>query len=754
MKKLILIPILFLSYLLQAQYIVVKPSQLPAASTINLTDLFILNQGTTTKKVTYNILNTVLKDTFTIKKAFEDSITALNERIVQVEPPAGGYANNLYFDSLTSVVVPAYKTLTYNVRNNTYKMPLTVNESEGDKTIASYIYPMGVDVTLFPSGLWSFNFYGSISSANGVTQIGVQYFKRNLAGTDSTLLTVWSSEINNTTDEWIQFITSQPNFIVAATDKMGARILAKTTSVSNRTVTIDIGNGYGAYLNNPNRIRHSQLRALNGDTLYLHVTKQDTARWNAGESQWTTTSKGIKYIGTTGDSTMVNSEGGQTWYVNGSRVGIMGTTGVLGVKGLSVTKSNFTSFDVFSTDSAVDIRCGGLGAANRRTILNPYATTTTVPYIFQSHNKVTGKLFELGVQDRVKFSVDTLANVKTNNDTLATKAYSRSVSSQWTTTPNGISYSGAIFPGSIKKWDAVADTFISISNLNYSKFGFYIKNNEGHGFYIYDNYNRMNHIYNNYVNQSSITVNNGVQFLIDDNQSTGYQIIDNSGTGLNFSGTGKHIRMTSTGTDTTEVFNQTSTGKNLALRKNSVTQMTIDANANIRLYNDGTVWEDLMFPFSTGTFAAAGYPSFNADSLYYEFTIDTVAPSQCVMNFVIQMPHKWKEGSTIYPHVHYKHETGVGTPTFKMKYKWYNNLSSTATSWKWLTMGTTSGTTDKTIQMVTNSGGVSGSGKTISSIVVCQVYLTAQTGTGNVNAYQFDIHYEIDALGSDTITTK
>jgi hypothetical protein len=77
MKKLILIPILFLSYFLQAQYVVVKPSQLPAASTINLTDLFILNQGTTTKKVTYNILNTVLKDTFATNTVFNDSIAAL-----------------------------------------------------------------------------------------------------------------------------------------------------------------------------------------------------------------------------------------------------------------------------------------------------------------------------------------------------------------------------------------------------------------------------------------------------------------------------------------------------------------------------------------------------------------------------------------------------------------------------------------------------------------------------------------------------
>ena len=60
--------------------------------------------------------------------------------------------------------------------------------------------------------------------------------------------------------------------------------------------------------------------------------------------------------------------------------------------------------------------------------------------------------------------------------------------------------------------------------------------------------------------------------------------------------------------------------------------------------------------------------------------------------------------------------------------------------------------TDKTIQTASGSGGISGTGKHISSLLICQIYLSA-TPT-NVNAYQFDIHYEKDMEGSRTTTSK
>jgi hypothetical protein len=179
---------------------------------------------------------------------------------------------------------------------------------------------------------------------------------------------------------------------------------------------------------------------------------------------------------------------------------------------------------------------------------------------------------------------------------------------------------------------------------------------------------------------------------------------------------------------------------------------TFEADGTMVMNGDATVWDDLFFPFESGETAGTGYPVFVADSSYYTFVVDTTGISKCIKYFTIQLPHSWKEGSTIYPHVHYKHETAIGTPSFKMKYKWYETGQSTDFGWSWYNMTTTTGTTNNTMQMAYNASGINGTGKTVSSILICQVYLSG-TPT-NVHAYQFDIHIEKDALGSRTQTSK
>ena len=197
-----------------------------------------------------------------------------------IEPPSGGYANNLYFSEYDSDI-SGYKSLTYTPDILPSAHTHTVTESDGDKLLHTYIYPLGVGVTNFPSGLWSFNFYGNVDSVNGVTQLGVTYFARHLDNSETDLFTVWSDEINNSVDTWIKFNTTQPNFILVETDRMGARVLAKTTKVNDVQIIYAVGDGYGAFINNPNKIRHSQLRALNGDNDFLHVTSTEKSYWDS-----------------------------------------------------------------------------------------------------------------------------------------------------------------------------------------------------------------------------------------------------------------------------------------------------------------------------------------------------------------------------------------------------------------------------------------------------------------------------------------
>ena len=206
----------------------------------------------------------------------------LNKRgnFVMIEPPAGGYSNNLYFSTTDSDVL-GYKITSYDPDPTQTISSNTVNSSENEKLIGTYLYPQEVSVSSFPSGLWSFTFYGKVSSKTGTTQIGITYFKRTSGGVETDLFTAWSNDIDNIADDYIRWQITNPIYVVNSTDRMGARLYLKTTSTPDITVTFAIGDGYGAYLNNPNRIRHSQLRALNGDVDFQHIDSSEKALLNS-----------------------------------------------------------------------------------------------------------------------------------------------------------------------------------------------------------------------------------------------------------------------------------------------------------------------------------------------------------------------------------------------------------------------------------------------------------------------------------------
>jgi hypothetical protein len=187
---------------------------------------------------------------------------------------------------------------------------------------------------------------------------------------------------------------------------------------------------------------------------------------------------------------------------------------------------------------------------------------------------------------------------------------------------------------------------------------------------------------------------------------------------------------------------------------NSTNSVTLGYRTGIRLNGTSTVWDDLMFPFSTGTNGGTGYPAFNPDSMYYAFSVDTTGPSKCSMYFIIQVPHKSKTASELHPHVHFKQE-GVGTPTFKIKYKVYNIGATTQKGYSWITLNTPiTSITDKTHGVV-NGGNIQLSGLSLSAILIVNVYLTQlAAGTTVCNAWQFDLHSEIDSQGSDTEYVK
>lgn len=188
-----------------------------------------------------------------------------------------------------------------------------------------------------------------------------------------------------------------------------------------------------------------------------------------------------------------------------------------------------------------------------------------------------------------------------------------------------------------------------------------------------------------------------------------------------------------------------------------------------RLTGTATTWEDLRIPgFSVKLTGSSPPdlmtnfgPSSNID--YYAFDGATTLEQVYIS---LQMPHAWKEGSTIYPHVHISPTSTNGSDTtprvvrFTLEYVWAS-VNGTYGNSALLDMDTAAFVPNTSLWkhiMCVNGTGIAGTGQTISSILMCRLYrdpgATADTYPQDVALLSFDLHYEVDALGSEAELVK
>lgn len=223
---------------------------------------------------------------------------------------AGGYAGNVYASNIDSDV-SGYKTMSYILDNTESIRSVTVNNN----TVLSEtcLYNTGVGVTVIPAGLWKGTFYAKASSTIGDTTLKIQMFVRHLAdGTETDLFEITSPTIENTSNYAVlRFESSQIAFTVLETDRIGTRIKGSTTRTQNTIIDYIVGDGRGLYVTTPLQIRHSQLRDLNGDNNYLHVTSTEKLTWNGK----------VPYTGATADLDLgLNSLNANTIKLDGTEL--------------------------------------------------------------------------------------------------------------------------------------------------------------------------------------------------------------------------------------------------------------------------------------------------------------------------------------------------------------------------------------------------------------------------------------------------
>lgn len=186
-----------------------------------------------------------------------------------------------------------------------------------------------------------------------------------------------------------------------------------------------------------------------------------------------------------------------------------------------------------------------------------------------------------------------------------------------------------------------------------------------------------------------------------------------------------------------------------------------ESDGTLTMVGNSTVFKDL-YPSSVtigsgGT--APSFTSYNGNLYAYEFEGIGVTVKQ--LNVGFQINHEYKEGSDIVPHLHLFIPDDVtgGNIKFYCEYTWAN-VDQTGT----ITTTIVSGTITRAANAGINNnaklsfGTITGTGKTISSVFMCRIYRdpadVADTFGSSVWLKSADIHYEMDTLGSRTITSK
>lgn len=172
-------------------------------------------------------------------------------------------------------------------------------------------------------------------------------------------------------------------------------------------------------------------------------------------------------------------------------------------------------------------------------------------------------------------------------------------------------------------------------------------------------------------------------------------------------------------------------------------------------------WDDLRFP------AQAINPPGGVNDADVENTTGLLlfnASNTEVAMGVAQMPHAWKEGTAINPHVHWQKTTSAaGDVLWQLEYEVVNNGDVAAMDYGTSISSATvvAGTPDDDTanrMLITSFGNVDMTGATLSSLIFWKI---SRVGGDALDTYgadarlvEFDIHYQIDSFGSQDTFRK
>ena len=191
-------------------------------------------------------------------------------------------------------------------------------------------------------------------------------------------------------------------------------------------------------------------------------------------------------------------------------------------------------------------------------------------------------------------------------------------------------------------------------------------------------------------------------------------------------------------------------------KSDGTTQLVgLEADGTLHFENDATTFDDVMVPgLSAKTDATAPdlipFAPATTNLLVFGFNGSGSTPKEQVY-FTVQIPHPYKAGSNLYPHVHWSPSTSAaGNVKWQLEYTWQsiNGTFSAPT----IISATDSTESTQWKHLIAPFTAIDGTGQGISSMLICRLFRDPADGSDTYEAdaafLQFDIHIEQDTLGS------
>lgn len=191
--------------------------------------------------------------------------------------------------------------------------------------------------------------------------------------------------------------------------------------------------------------------------------------------------------------------------------------------------------------------------------------------------------------------------------------------------------------------------------------------------------------------------------------------------------------------------------------------MKIEADGNLVLEGSATVFEDFRVPVTSTDRRGVQDPAFTRlrDDLsgspgIFAYAFDKSTEEE--LFFIVQLPHQWKEGTDIEPHIHWTAQSDVGASKVRwgLEYTW-TDIGEVFGNTQILYGETTIppvGTVSAYEHAITSLGTISGTGKKVSSMLICRIFRDADASSDTFGSDAFlleiDFHLEVDAMGSRT----